>query len=639
MNARGEWLDVSRHDTTPKALRRNAGDCGGEVALREKDFGVWRPVTWRDYRDRVRALALFFADAGIGRGDVAALLGNNGPYWVFGALAAHACRALSAGIYSDVLPDELRRQLERTGATVAVVEDEEQADKILSLGSGGASLRRIVYKDPRGMRKHSDPRLISLADALARGEELAAREPARFGEMTDATRGDDSALLISTSGTTANPKFAEITHGAFLRHAVKYLERDPKFADDEYVSALPLPWVMETTYALGKSLACRMKINFAESPDTLTNDLREIGPTFLLLGPRAWEQIAGTARARMLESSPLKRALFDFGVKIGIAAAEAKTTSRFADFLVFRALRDALGFSRLRSAVTGGAALGPDTYKLFIAMGVPLKQIYGQTELLGAYTCHAADDVDFETSGPPFDGAEVRVADADAEGLGKIMARHPNMMRGYFGDPEATASAFRDGWMETGDAGWIKENGHLAVVDRFADLARMAGKDGDDGARFSPQQLENKMKFSPFISEAVAVGDGRPHMTALLCVRHSVTAKWAENRRVPFTNYADLSARPEVRELIRGEVARLNESLRPAHRVRRFALLYKELDADDGELTRTKKVRRKAVESRYAKVIAALYSDAESVRIEDRVTLQDGSEQKVTADLALETLE
>ena len=624
--------DVSRRNTTPRLLRHNAEAHGDEVALREKDLGIWRPCTWRGYRDRVRALALFFADDGMRPGDVVALLGNNGPYWIFGAVAAHANRALSLGIYGDVLGPELIHQLERTGAVAAVVEDEEQADKFLELGEKAGGVRRIVYKDPRGMRKHSDPRLISLEDALARGDELAAREPDRFGEMAEAVRGDDSALLISTSGTTSHPKFAEITHEAFLRHTARYLERDPKGAADEYVSALPLPWVMETKYALGKSLVCRMRINFAERPETMMEDLREIGPTFILLGPRAWEQIAGTTRARMLESSPLKRALFNLGARVGMRAAERGRASRLANFLVFRALRDSLGFSRLRSAATGGASLGPDTYKFFVAMGVPLKQLYGQTELLGAYTSHAADDVDFETSGPPFEGVEVRVAEPDGEGLGKIMTRHPDMMRGYYRDPAATAQALRDGWMETGDAGYFKGS-HLVVVDRFADLARTAG-----GARFSPQHLENKLKFSPFIAEAVAVGDGREFLTALLCVRFAVTSKWAERRRVPFTNYADLAAREEVRGLIRAEVARVNESLLPAQRIRRFALLHKELDADDGELTRTKKVRRSVVEERYAGIISALYSGADSVHVDDRVTLQDGSTQRVAADLAVEKL-
>ena len=631
-NPSAGWGDVSLHPTTARMLRENARAYGDEVALREKDFGIWRPVCWRDYHDRVRALALYFAAEGLAPGDVVALVGNNGPYWVFGALAAHANRAMSLGVYGDVLAPELAHQLERTGAKIAVVEDEEQVDKFLELGDKADGVRRIIYKDARGMRKRRDPRLISLKDALAQGALLAAREPARFDEMTDATRGDDSALLISTSGTTAHPKFAEITNEAFLRHTARYLERDPKGAEDEYVSALPLPWVMETKYALGKSLVCRMRINFVESPETLMEDLREIGPTFILLGPRAWEQIAGTTRARMLESSPLKRALFNLGARVGARAAESGRMSRLADFLVFRALRDSLGFSRLRSAATGGASLGPDTYKFFIAMGVPLKQLYGQTELIGAYTSHSAEDVDFETSGPPFEGVEVRVADPDDEGLGKIMTRHPNMMRGYYRDPEETAKAMRDGWMETGDAGYFKE-GHLVVVDRFSDLARTAG-----GARFSPQHLENKLKFSPFIAEAVAIGDGREFLTALLCLRFAVASKWAERRRVAFTNYADLSAREEMRELIRAEVARVNESLLPANRIRRFVLLYKELDADDGELTRTKKVRRHVVEERYAGIISALYSDADSVKVDDRVTLQDGSTQRVSAELAVEKL-
>lgn len=633
-NPGADWADVATHDTMPKVLRHNARAFSEETALREKDFGIWNTCSWSDYARQTEHLSLFLADEGVQKGDVIALLGDNGCYWAFGALAAQCCGALSLGVYSDVLADEAQYQLSYTNARAVVVEDEEQVDKLLSLGDKISSVQKIIYKDPRGLRKYDDKRLISLEDALQRGADLAKQNPQQFDQMVDSFSGEHPAMLISTSGTTARPKFAEISHGAFLRHIVKYLERDPKTSADEYVSALPLPWVMETKYVMGKSLVCRMKINFAESPDTLMDDLREIGPTFILLAPRVWEQIAGSVRARILDSTPMKRALFNWGVKSGLAAVDAGDKSQLADVAVFRALRDTLGFSRLSSAATGGAALGPDTYKFFIALGVPLKQLYGQTELLGAYAIHSPDDIDFETSGVPFDGVEIKIADADSEGLGKIVTRNPNMMRGYYNAPDETAEAVKDGWMETGDAGYFKSNGQLVVIDRYKDLAQTA-----TGANFSPQYLENKLKFSPYIGEAVVFGDGRDFLTAMVCLRPAVASKWAERRRIPFTNYADLSSRPEMRELIRADIESVNASLPPAQRLKKMVLLYKELDADDGELTRTKKVRRGVIAERYKDIIDALYSSADTINIDAEITLQDGGKQRVKTVLHVENLQ
>ena len=619
-----EWGDIERHNTLPKLLAANANHHGDETALREKDYGIWNAITWSQYNARARELALALAAHGIGAGDIVALMGRNGAYWLYGALAAHANRALSLGIYSDVMPDEALYQLSYTRAKAAIVEDEEQADKLLSLGDKAAHLRVIIYEDASGMRKYKDARLSSLENELTTGAQLHKENPSRYDEMLAAGGTEDSALLISTSGTTARPKFAEITHRAFLRHIKLYLQADPKTSADEYVSALPLPWVMETKYAVGKSLVSRMKINFVEDADTLMSDFREIGPTFTLLAPRVWEQIAGDVRARMLESTPLKRYIYERGVAMGLRALEEGGRSALAEWLVFRPLRDSLGLSRLTSAATGGAALGPDTYKFFVSMGVPLKQIYGQTELLGAYTVHRPGDVDYESSGVPFDGVEVKIADADEDGLGRIQTRHGNMMRGYYDNPEETAQTIKDGWMETGDAGYMKASGHLVVVDRYQDLSRTSS-----GARFSPQYLENKLKFSPYIAEAVVTGDGKPWLAAIVCVRFPVVSKWAERKRIAFTNYTDLSARDEVRELISAEIARANESLPEAQRLRRFVLLYKELDADDGELTRSKKVRRSVVAERYRDIVAAIYEGAKTIPVDTEITLQDGGKQKI----------
>jgi long-chain acyl-CoA synthetase len=627
-NAAAMWGDIARFDTLPKMLRANAAAHGDEVALREKEFGIWNALTWREFYQSVSRLALAFQEKGIKRGEVVALLGANGPYWLIAALAVHTNRALSLGVYGDALAAEVGEQIARAGVAAVVCEDEEQVDKILA-APGDARL--IVYKDKRGMHKYDDARLAFLGDLFARGEALEKDSQSAADEMIDATKASDPALLISTSGTTAAPKFAEIDHRAFMRHTVKYLRRDPKTAADEYLSILPLPWVMETKYALGKGLIARMKINFAESADTQMADLREIGPTFLLLSPRAWEQIAAGVRAKMLESTPLKRALFHFGLKIGIAAVKRGKKSVLAEWILFRPLRDSLGFSRLASAATGGAALGPDTYRFFIALGIPLRQLYGQTELLGAYTIHPPDEIDFETSGTAFEDVEIKIASPDPEGLGKIMTRHDCMMRGYFHDPQASAAAFdKEGWMDTGDAGYLRADGHLVVVDRFKDLAAT-----DAGFRFSPQFLENKLKFSPYIAEAVVVGDKRPWLAALVCIRFEVVAKWAERKRLSYTGYTDLAAKEEVRDLILQEIAAVNRAVLPAQKIRRVVLLYKELDADDGELTRTRKVRRSVVAERYADIINAIYKGEKEIKIDAEITLADGGKQRVRTTLAI----
>ena len=328
-----------------------------------------------------------------------------------------------------------------------------------------------------------------------------------------------------------------LTHGAFVRHTHTYLKADPKDGTDEYVSVLPLPWIMEQVYCLGFGLIARMKVNFPENEETMFMDLREIGPTFLLLAPRLWEQIAADMRARIMDASSLNQWIFETGLKLGTEAVERGERSTLADWMLFGALRDRLGFSRVRSAATGGAAMGPDTFKLFLAMGIPLRQLYGQTETLGAYTLQTGEELDVDTVGPPFEGCEVKVEDADHNGVGEIVTRHANMFSGYYKNEEATNADLRDGWMYTGDAGFFDDKGRLTVIDRMKDIAETAR-----GDKFSPQYIENKLKFSPYIGETVVLGAGRDHLTAIICIRFSIVSKWAEKNRIPFTSYTNLSA-------------------------------------------------------------------------------------------------
>ncbi|CAH0228959.1 AMP-binding protein [Roseomonas sp. CECT 9278] len=609
--------------TLPRLLRRNARSHGRDVAMREKEFGIWRSLTWSDVATRTRDLALGLRALGVQAGEVVALIGDNRPDWVMGEIATHAVRGRSLGIYRDALDDEVAYLLSFSGATVAIAEDEEQVDKLLNVSDQVPGLRHIVYCDPRGMRKHADGRLVSAAELAQRGAAAAAADPGLWDRLVDATDGEDVAILCTTSGTTARPKLAQLSARALIRHCEAYLAVDPKGPEDEYVSVLPLPWIMEQIYVLGWGLISRMKVNFVEEPETMMADFREIAPTFVLFAPRVWEGIAADVRARVMDASPLKQRAFEAGMRMGLDALKGGGRSALADALLFRALRDRLGFTRLKSAATGGAALGPDTFRFFQALGVPMRQLYGQTEALGAYTIHRAGEVDFDTVGTPFgDAVELRIHEPDQNGVGEIVTRHPNMFAGYLGVDDV--ADMRDGWMHTGDAGYFDRRGQLVVIDRIKDIATMSG-----GDRFSPQFIENKLKFSPFVAEAVILGDQRPHLAAMICIRFPIVSKWAERKRISFTTYSDLAARPEVLDKIREEVAQVNASLPAPQRIRDVVLLYKELDADDEELTRTRKIRRGVINAKYGDIIEAIYAGQDAIPVDTTIAFQDGTKQRI----------
>ena len=618
-------------DTFPKLLLHNAANWPDDVAMREKEYGIWNTYSWRDYCDRVREIACGLKALGLERGEVVAIIGRNRPNWVWSELAAHGLGAITMGIYEDVLAQEASYLLNYSGARIVVAEDEEQVDKMLELGSGIPEVRWIVYHDDRGMWKYDDPRLVSWQQLIERGAALRAERPKLFEEEVAAGRGEDVAMLCTTSGTTANPKLAMLQHKPFLRHMTAYLAVDPREPTDEYVSILPLPWIMEHVYVVAMPLLCRIRVSFPESTETAMQDLREIGPTHILLAPRVWEQTAADIRARIMDANRVNQAIFDFALKIGYEAIEKQKRSWLADLLLFGALRDRLGFSRLKSAATGGAALGPDTFKFFLAMGVPLKQLYGQTEACGAYTIQKGGEIDFDSSGVPFPDCEVRIADPDEQGLGEIQARTPGMFKGYFQNEEATRETMtEDGFLRTGDGGYFDAKGRLVVIDRLKDMATTSS-----GTKFSPQYIENKLKFSPFIGEAVVLGNGRPWLAAIVCIRYSMVSKWAENRGIAFTNYQNLSANPQVYELLAEELEKVNATLPEAQRIRRFVLLHKELDPDDGEVTRTRKVRRGVIDERYAPVIEAIYAGLPEVHFRGEVTFEDGRKGMMEADLVI----
>ncbi|WP_417877700.1 long-chain fatty acid--CoA ligase [Vibrio sp.] len=628
-----DWADITSLDTFPKVLQHNAKHWPEQVAMREKEFGIWREFTWQDYENRVKWMALALQDLGVGEQDVVGLLGDNRPEWVWGELAAHAIKGYSLGIYQDSMHEEVAYLINYAKAKVVIAEDEEQCDKLLELGNEIPSVEFIIYCDPRGMRKYDDPRLIDVEKVYKKGQLIDKADPDKYLNMVAATKGSDLSILCTTSGTTSKPKLAQLHSGTFLDHCAAYLRADPRSPGDNYVSVLPLPWIMEQVYVVGQALISRQIVNFVEEQETMMADLREIGPNFVLLAPRVWENIVADVSARMMDSTPFKQKMYKLGMKLANQALDQGRRSKLAEWILLRALRDRLGFSNLTSAATGGAAMGPDTFRYLQAIGVPLKQLYGQTEMCGAYTVHKADDVDYDSVGVAFDNAEVKVINPDSNGVGEIIAKSTGMFTGYLNNQSAYDEDVQDGWMHTGDAGYFKESGHLVVIDRLKDMSETS-----HGDRYSPQFIENKLKFSPFIAEAVVVGKDRPWLSAIICIRYAIVAKWAEQKGIAFTNYTNLSAQPEVYKAIREEVLKVNESLPDAQKISKFILLYKELDADDGELTRTRKVRRGVVAEKYGDIIETIYSAAPKVDVDTVITYQDGTKTRIQTSLVIETL-
>jgi long-chain acyl-CoA synthetase len=627
-------------DTFPKLLVRNARQFGARTALREKDLGIWQPITWQQYLDAVRELSLGFVALGLRRGDKVAIIGDNRPEWVMAELAAQAAGAASVGLYQDSNLTEVAYVIDHCDASIVVAEDQEQVDKLLDMMDRLPKVRHVVYTDPRGLRGYRHPALVSFDAVRERGRELGAREPRRFEESVRAGRADDLAIVSYTSGTTGFPKGAMLSFQNLLSMALALHEVDAKREGDEFVSFLPLAWIGEQMMSLSSALAIGFTVNFPEKPETVMENIREIGPHVMFAPPRIWEGLTSSVQVRIMDTSPFKRFMYRTFMPVGERVADLRFARKpvplgwrllyaLAHLLLLRALKDRLGLSRIRTASTGGAALGPDVFRFFHAMGVPLKQIYGQTEIAGISCIHRDGDIQFHTVGKPIPGTEVHISES-----GEILSRSPSVFIGYYKNEAATADAVREGWLHSGDAGYLTEDGQLVVIDRVKDVMRLA-----DGTQYSPQFIENRLKFSPYVKEAVVIGGKeRPYLAALVCIDMGIVGKWAEGRRISYTTYTDLSSKREVYDLLEKEVARVNETLPAAARLRKFVLLYKELDADDEELTRTRKVRRGVVEERYRDVIAAVYGERDAVDIDTTIRFQDGKTARIQARLPVRHL-
>ncbi len=633
--------DAHASDTLPGLLARRAARRPDEVALREKEFGIWREITWAEYFGRVRDFSLGLSELGAREGDRVAIIGDNRPEWMIAELAAQAAGMLPLGLYQDSIADELTGLLEVAEPRVIVAEDQEQVDKALEIRDRVPDLEHVVYHDPRGMRGYEAPGLVSFDEVEALGGRRRERSPGAFDRRLAALRPDDIALLCTTSGTTSVPKLAMLSHANLIAMAAQLLEVDAMAPGDEFVSFLPLAWIGEQMMAVASGLLAGFTVNLPEEAATARSDMREIGPAFLVSPPRIWETMVSDVQVMAEDTTRLKRRVYRWAMRRGAAAAEARfggpapgpvgrAGHLLAEWTVLRPIRDQLGLARVRRAYTGGAALGPDVFRFFHALGVNLKQLYGQTEVSGISVVHRDDDIRFHTVGVPLPRTEIRISVE-----GEILCRSPAVFPGYFRNPEATAEALEGGWLRSGDAGHLDEDGHLVVIDRLADVMRLG-----DGTHFSPQYVENKLKFSPYIREAVVFGgDGTPFVTAMAAIDMDNTGQWAERHRIPHTTFTDLARREEVCALVRRHVAEVNRELPRAARIRRFLLLHKELHADDAELTRTRKVRRRHIADRFSELIAALRGEADSVTVTTDITYQDGRTAAVEHELRIATME
>jgi long-chain acyl-CoA synthetase len=601
--------------TVPSRIRRRARETPDRVALRDKRFGIWQEVTWRAYWGQVELAAHGLAALGIEPGDRVAIQSENRPEWLYADVATVAVRAITVGLYPTNPPAEVAYLLADSGAKVLVAEDQEQVDKALEVKDQLPELRRIVYVEPRGVRRYDDPSLLSWEELLELGRAHRDRHPGLLEQLAARVVDDDVVTLIYTSGTTGPPKGAMLTV-ANIDFAIKVLVEGGGFfenpgPDDITLSYLPLCHVAERIATEWENAAAGTQVHFAESIDTVQDNLREVQPTLFFAVPRIWEKIRATVEIKMASASPLKRASYRLwmgqATRIGaelVANGGRHTRStrlRYAlgyPFL-FRSLRRRLGLQRCRFAGSGAAPIAPELLQWFYGLGVVIHEIYGMTENSAVATANRPGRVKVGTVGEPHPGVEVKVDDE----LGEILTRHPGVFAGYWGKPDRTAEVLEaDGWLRTGDVGEWVDSTHLKIVDRLKDIIITSG-----GRNVSPSEIENSLKFSPYVREAVVVGDGRPYLTALVGVELDTVGEWAQRRRIPYTTYRDLSEKPEVLALVQEVVDETNRRLARSETIKRFRVIPKELDHEDGELTATQKVKRAAIATAFGDLIEDMY--------------------------------
>jgi len=629
-------------DTFPKLLIHHAGRRGGRIAMREKDLGIWQCWTWRQYLDEVRALAGGLAAEGFAHGDKAAIIGDNRPHLYWAIAAVQCLGGVPVPIYQDSTAEEMAFIVDHAEARFAVVEDQEQVDKMLAIAPDCPRLERVIAEDMRGMRHYRETILQSYAEVQDKGRRFNADNPRFLDDEIAKAATDDIAIISYTSGTTGRPKGVMLSHRNLLATSRNANARDRLRDNEEAIAYMPMAWIGDHIFSYGQALTAGFAVNCPESGATVMQDAREIGPTYFFAPPRIWENILTSVMVRIEDAAAVKRWLFHRFMAVARRVGERKLAGKrvgpadnllyaLGELTVYGPLKDNLGFRRIRVAYTAGEAIGPEIFNFYRSLGINIKQIYGMTEG-SALVCGQLDDkVSAETVGIAMPEVEIRIAED-----GEVQFRGPGVFLGYYKDPEATAEALTtDGWLRSGDAGFFDDDGQLHIIDRAKDVGRLA-----TGAMFAPKYIENKLKFSPYVREAVAHGQGRRFVAAFVNIDLEAVGNWAERNGLSYTSYTDLAGRPEVYDLIEREIERVNRDL--AHepqlagsQVHRFLILHKELDPDDAELTRTRKVRRGFVAEKYAQLIEAMYEGAGSVPVEARVQYEDGRTGTIRADVAI----
>lgn len=633
---------VARGDTFPKLLERNARDFGSRPSMRHKDLGIWQSWTWSEVRDLVRAYALGLSRLGVKRGDTVAIVGANRPKLYWSILAAQTLGAVPVPVYADAVADELAFVLKHADVRFAAVEDQEQIDKIQSVLDRLPNLTWMVYDEPRGLRDYDHSRLRAMEDVIADGRKALAADPA-LGAWLDgeiaATKGADPSIILYTSGTTGTSKGVVLSGERSINAATDTVAFDHLNEKDVALAYLPLAWVGDHYLNFAQGMVAGFCMACPENADTATADLREIGPTFYFAPPRTLEALLTRVMIRMEDASAIKRKLFHYFIGVARQYGErilngqsVPLTGRIlygiGNFLVYGPLKNVLGFTYVRTAYTAGEAIGPDLFAFYRSIGLNLKQLYGQTEAFLYVTCQPDGAIYSDTVGPAAPHVDIRIADN-----GEVLFKSPGMFTGYFRDDAKTAEALTpDGYVKTGDAGFFDDKtGQLKIIDRAKDVGKLT-----DGTLFAPKYIENKLKFFPNIREAVAYGDTRDFVTVMLNIDLTAVGSWAERNNVAYASYQELAGHPQVYDMLEKNVAEVNRSLAADRmmagaQIKRFLILHKELDADDGELTRTQKVRRGFVAERYAPLVTALYDGSSEADISTEVTFEDGRKGVISA--------
>ncbi len=628
------------NDTFPKLLIQNADRFAGSTAIREKDMGIWQSWTWKEVRDEVFLLANGLVTLGFGRGDKIAIVGGNRPRLYWGICAAQCLGGIPVPIYADSVAEEMLYVLNHAGVSHVLAEDQEQVDKILEIKSDCVALKNIIYDDSRGLRDYDKTGLHDFVDVQNAGREYATGNPQFLQGEIDQCSGSDIGILLYTSGTTGNPKGVVLSNDNVLITSRNSAKQDNLTENEEMLAYLPLAWVGDHIFSYGQAYVTGMCINCPESDATVATDLREIGPTYYFAPPRVFENLLTTVMIRMEDASKFKQRMFHRFMAIasttGVSILDGKPVSfmdrllyRLGDWLIYAPLKNTMGFSRIRVAYTAGEAIGPEIFVFFRSLGINVKQLYGQTEAAVFITAQPDGEVYADTVGVPSPDVEVKITED-----GEVIYRGPGVFQSYYKNDEATRDAKNDeGWVMTGDAGFFDDNGHLKIIDRIKDVGKL-----NNGALFAPKYIENKLKFFPQIKEAVALGVDRDYVSVMINIDLDAVGNWAERNNIPYASYQELAGHPDVYKMVLENIQQVNRDLSSdrklsASRIRRFLILHKELDADDGELTRTRKVRRRIIAEKYAALIDALYSGAVNCHIKTEVTFEDGRKGAIEADL------